>query len=122
MSTPQMIIPVVGQWYRPVSAKGQLFEVIAIDDQSSSIEIQFFDGNLDELELESWLEMDVSKEDAPENWYGAIDVPELDDLGSHITDTSIDDWYSPFEEIAINDDNILVIEQDSNQISLQEDQ
>lgn len=121
MST-QLTIPVVGQWYRPSSSKGQLFEVISIDDQYSNIEIQFFDGNIDQLELESWLEMDINLEDAPENWYGAIDVPELDDLGSSITDTSEDDWNSPFAEILINDDNILVIEQDANQVALAEEQ
>lgn len=117
----QLSIPVVGQWYRPSSGKGQLFEVISIDESGSHIEIQFFDGNLDQLELDSWLEMDISPEQAPENWYGAIDVPELDDLGSSITDTSADDWNSPFAEIALNDDNILVIERDPNQVSLAEE-
>jgi hypothetical protein len=118
----QLCIPVVGQWYRPSTSKGQLFEVISIDDLDSNIEIQFFDGNIDQLEMESWLEMDISPEYAPENWFGAIDVPELDDLGSSITDTSEDDWYMPFEEIVVNDDNILVIEQDVNLVSLREEQ
>lgn len=112
--------PVIGQWYGHSSGKGQLFEVIAIDDDFT-IEIQLFDGNLDLLELESWLEMDLKLESAPENCLGALDVPDLDDIGGHITDTSIDDWFFPFEELVLDDDNIVMVEREANHIQWRED-
>src|SRR5438309_5552185 len=39
MATPQ---PAIGDWYR--SSGGALFEVVALDDDDGTIEIQYFDG------------------------------------------------------------------------------
>jgi hypothetical protein len=52
MSNPQRIEPIVGDWY---SSHGQLFEVVATDDDHAVIEIQHADGSLEEMELEDWL-------------------------------------------------------------------
>jgi len=34
----------------------------------------------------------------PENWTGALDIAEKDDLGTGVTDTSAGDWSEPGEE------------------------
>ena len=39
--------PIVGQWYRGVT--NELFEVVAIDDQDQTNEIQNFDGTVTEM-------------------------------------------------------------------------
>src|SRR5437762_609290 len=52
MSNTQIIAPVIGRWYR---SHGQLFKVVATDDDEQVIEIQHADGNLEELELEDWI-------------------------------------------------------------------
>ena len=44
------IRPIVGQWYR--GGTNELFEVVAIDDQDQTIEIQYFDGTVAEMELD----------------------------------------------------------------------
>jgi hypothetical protein len=36
--------------------------------------------------------------DEPENWTGALDIEELDDPGTEVTDTSPDDWAEPGED------------------------
>src|SRR3984957_13453638 len=65
--------PIVGQWYRGVT--NELFEVVAIDDQDETIEIQYFDGTVTEMDFDAWNEqlldrmLDVA--DAPEDWAGA---------------------------------------------------
>ena len=45
------IRPVVGQWYR--GGTNELFEVVAIDDQDQTIEIQYFDGTVTEVDFDS---------------------------------------------------------------------
>jgi len=73
--------PSVGQWYRGVT--NELFEVVALDDEDQTIEIQYFDGTGAEMDFESWndqlLDRMLDAADAPEDWSGAVDV-EIEDL------------------------------------------
>ncbi|CAI8814010.1 DUF6763 family protein [Methylococcus capsulatus] len=91
--------PIVGNWYRHLD-KGQAFTVVAIDDDASTVEIQHFDGNLEEIDLDTWSLLPIEPIEEPENWSGPMDVAELDDLGgTEITDTLPEDWSEPLEEI-----------------------
>lgn len=71
-----VIKPVVGQWYR--GATNELFEVVAIDDADETIEVQYFDGSITEMEFDAWneqlLDADIEMADAPEDWSGSVDV------------------------------------------------
>ncbi|MBT8108382.1 MAG: hypothetical protein KJP17_09110 [Gammaproteobacteria bacterium] len=64
--------PVIGQWFR--RPNGILFEVVAIDEDDMTVEIQFFDGTIDELELERWPELLLTEVSAPEDWSGSVDM------------------------------------------------
>ena len=64
--------PVIGNWYRPPG--GETFEVVAIDADDRTIEIQYFDGAVEELDLEDWLEEQIAVTEAPEDWTGSVDV------------------------------------------------
>ena len=47
--------PVIGQWFsRP---NGTMFEVVAVDEAGATVEIQLFDGTIDEIEIERWPEL-----------------------------------------------------------------
>jgi hypothetical protein len=72
--------PVVGQWYNHLD-KGGLFQVVALDEGSGWIEIQEFDGDLDELDFEEWRQMSVEAAAPPEDWTGPVDELEADDRG-----------------------------------------
>jgi hypothetical protein len=69
--------PVVGEWYRRLN--GSLFEVVAIDRDDGTVEVQHFDGTVEELDLDSWEEQEVEEAKAPEDWSGSVDV-EPEDL------------------------------------------
>jgi hypothetical protein len=90
------IKPVVGEWYR--GGTNELFEVVAIDDQDETIEIQYFDGSVTEIDFESWndqlREELLEAADAPEDWSGAVDV-ETEDLDREFEDTGRPPWSSP---------------------------
>lgn len=65
--------PVVGQWYR--DNEGHFFEIVASDEDT--IEIQYYDGEVEELDLDVWLEMTVTPIDEP--GYGSGPFEEVDD-------------------------------------------
>lgn len=64
--------PVIGHWFR--RPNGTLFEVVALDEQEGTIEIQQFDGTIDEPELEAWPELLLVEVSAPEDWSGSVDM------------------------------------------------
>ena len=80
MTTPQ---PGIGDWYRMNG--GALFEVVALDDDDGTIEIQYFDGTVEEMDIEDWETQweDGALESAepPEDYSGSVDVEGSDDDG-----------------------------------------
>ncbi len=64
--------PVVGTWYRRTN--GALFEVVAVDEEDATIELQFFDGTIDEVEFDTWQQLLLEKVGAPEDWSGSVDM------------------------------------------------
>ncbi|HXO65215.1 MAG: DUF6763 family protein [Steroidobacteraceae bacterium] len=59
--------PVPGQWYENLEEEEQ-FRVLSIDEDSELIEIEYLDGDIEELDLEAWHEMDLEKIAVPEGW------------------------------------------------------
>jgi hypothetical protein len=92
----KFIKPTIGAWYR--GETGELFEVVAIDDDDETIEIQYFDGTVEEMELDSWnlLLQDglIDEAEAPEDWSGSVDI-EQEDLGRESEDRSDVQWAGP---------------------------
>lgn len=72
--------PVVGQWYSHRD-KGDLFQVVATDDETGTIEIQEFDGALDEFDLSEWHQLAIEAAEQPEDWSGPVDDVEPDEFG-----------------------------------------
>jgi len=72
--------PIVGSWYNHLD-KGDLFQVVAIDESSGTIEIQEFDGGLDEIDFEEWRQMVIESAAPPEDWSGPVDDVEPDEFG-----------------------------------------
>ncbi len=64
--------PAIGQWFR--RPNGTLFEVVAVDEDDSTIEIQMFDGTIDEVELDAWRDQLLLEVAAPEDWSGSVDM------------------------------------------------
>jgi hypothetical protein len=80
MATPQ---PGIGDWYRLNG--GALFEVVALDDDDGTIEIQYFDGTVEEMDIEDWEAQwedgALESAEAPEDWSGSVDVEGGDEEG-----------------------------------------
>lgn len=78
MVAPQ---PRIGDWYR--SNGGELFEVVAVDDDDGTIDIQYFDGTVEEMDREDWeAQWDeglIEVAEPPEDWSGSVDAESADE-------------------------------------------
>ena len=89
--------PLIGNWYRHLD-KGQMFRVVAFDEVDALVELQHFDGDIEEVDLTAWRSMDLEIAEAPEDWTGPTDGVEKDDLDYTETGMSGRDWRRPLEE------------------------
>ena len=76
--------PSIGQWFR--RPNGTLLEVVAVDEADSTVEIQLFDGTIDEVELDAWREQFLVEVSAPEDWSGSVDMDPEDYVGTSSTE------------------------------------
>jgi len=76
--------PIVGNWYKNVEEEKE-FEVVAVDEDAQTVEIQYFEGEVEEIDLDSWYELALEPIEPPEDWSGAYDQMEPDDLGYDTT-------------------------------------
>ena len=84
--------PVPGQWYENTDEE-ETFQVLKVDEDSELIEIQYLDGDIEELDLEAWAEMDLEKVEEPEGWSGSEgdDEDEDEDVDEDEDDDDLDE-------------------------------
>ncbi len=51
---------------------------MAVDEEDHTIELQHFDGTIEELDADTWRSMDLEAAEAPEDWSGSVDVNKED--------------------------------------------
>lgn len=74
-----VLYPIIGRWYR--RNNGSVFEVVAIDQQDATVELQYFDGTIDEFDLENWPTLLLETVEAPDDWLGSVDMDPDDFCG-----------------------------------------
>jgi hypothetical protein len=71
--------PVVGSWYKnPIT--GDKFEVVAVDDEGDTIAIQYFEGEVEALDGETWSELGLIGLPPQEDWSGPFDDLEREEI------------------------------------------
>ena len=68
----------VGDWFKTL--EGENLEVVAYDADEGVIEVQFYDGTVEEYDEDSWDELSLRPAEPPEDWSGSLDVTR-DDYG-----------------------------------------
>ena len=86
--------PRIGDWYKNNS--GDSFEIVALDEDDSTLEIQYFDGTVEELDLDAWLQLEVEPIEPPEDWSGSLDI-EREDYGVDLEDAGGGAWANPLD-------------------------
>jgi hypothetical protein len=88
--------PVKGQWYENIDDE-ETFRVLSVDEDAELIEIEYLDGEIDELDIEEWHELDLELIDEPEGWSEDEDEDE-DEEDDEDLDDEDDDWDDDDEE------------------------
>ena len=92
---PEPPMPRIGDWY--VVPQGVTFEVVAVDEEEGSIEVQYFDGTLAEYDVDTWRELNLHEIDPPEDWSGSLDI-EREDYGVEFDDEARSGmWANPLD-------------------------
>lgn len=83
--------PVAGQWYENVEEE-ESFRVLSVDEDSELVEIEYLDGDIEEIDLEAWHEMDLELTQEPEGWAADDDDEDEEDEEEDEDEEDEDDW------------------------------
>ena len=70
--------PAVGQWYENID-ENESFRVLSVDEDAELVELEYLDGDIEEIDLETWHELDLNKIDEPEGWTGSAEDDDDDE-------------------------------------------
>ncbi|MGH8508974.1 MAG: DUF6763 family protein [Gammaproteobacteria bacterium] len=86
--------PLTGSWYEYME-RGQRFEVVDVDDERGVIEVQYANGEIGEMDIDEWYDLDIEPIEIPEEWTGQSDLPGSPDPGFEEEEKGYkpsDDW------------------------------
>ena len=86
----------LGDWNKSIS--GEIFEIVALVEDVATMEIQHFDGAVEEIDFDSWNEMEVLPIEPPEDWSGSLDIVR-EDYGVDLELTAPNDHINPLDEL-----------------------
>ena len=92
--TQSVTEPVIGQWYEDIQKRR--FEVVAVDEDA--IEIQFYDGDVEEVDLESWYLMNIVPAAEPNDATGPYDDLGMEEFGGEREEGRSSDWQQKLDE------------------------
>jgi hypothetical protein len=96
--------PVVGQWYQNVEEE-ETFRVLTVDEDAELVEIEYLDGDIEELDLEEWHELDLELTQEPEGWSEDDDDEDDWDEDEEDEDEDEDDDWDEDEDDSAEDDH-----------------
>lgn len=70
--------PVPGKWYENREEE-ETFRVLSVDEDDELVEIEYVDGEIEELDLDTWHELDLEPTETPEGWSDESDSDEDED-------------------------------------------
>lgn len=62
--------PDIGNWFEDLES-GEVFEVVALDEFHQTVEVQYLDGTVDEMDREYWISRSLAPAAAPEDAHAA---------------------------------------------------
>jgi hypothetical protein len=96
--------PVQGQWYEDLE-ENEIFQVLSVDPDEEIVAIVYENGDTEEIDLDTWHELDLEKATEPEGWStdaaAADEEEEEEDLDEEDDDwdEDEDDWDDDDEEL-----------------------
>lgn len=89
--------PAPGQWYENLEDE-ESFRVLTVDEDSELVEIEYLDGEIEEIDLETWHEMDLEQTEEPEGWAESDEDEDEDEDEEEEDDEDEDDDFDEDED------------------------
>jgi len=97
--------PIKGQWFEDLE-ENEIFLVLSVDPDQELVEIQYENGDIEEIDLDTWHELDLERASEPEGWASDVatddtvtEAEEVDD------DEEDDDWDEDDDDDDWDDDD-----------------
>jgi len=81
--------PAKGQWYEDLDREDS-FRVLDVDPDEATVRIQWLDGEIEDLDVDQWHELDLELAAEPEGWVDE-DAEDTEDVEDDDEDEE-DDW------------------------------
>lgn len=94
--------PVQGKWYQDLE-ENEIFKVLSVDPDEELIELQYENGDVEEIDLDTWHELDLEHAEEPEGW-ASDDGAEEEDEEEEDEDDDDDDWDDDDDDWEEDDD------------------
>ena len=96
--------PVPGQWYENLEEE-ELFRVLTVNEDQELVQVEYEDGDIEELDMDAWAEMDLEKTTEPEGWSGSEgDVDDDDEDLEEDEEDEDDDWDEDDDDDELDDE------------------
>jgi hypothetical protein len=92
--------PVQGQWYEDLE-ENEVFRVLSLDPDEEIVEVQYENGDIEEMDLDTWHELDLERAQEPEGWASDDDEDEEEED----EDEDDDDWDEDDDDDDLDDDD-----------------
>jgi len=86
----------VGTWFKTV--EGDNLEVVAYDPDDGVVGVQFYDGTVEEYDIDDWGDLEVKPIAPPEDWAGSYDMSK-DDYGVDLDSPAGDNHINPMDHL-----------------------
>ena len=95
--------PVQGQWFEDLE-ENEVFRVLSVDPDEEIVEVQYENGDIEEMDLDTWHELDLERAQEPEGWASDDDdkeeeEEEEEDEDDWDEDEDDDDWDDDDEDL-----------------------
>lgn len=80
--------PVQGKWYEDLE-ENEVFKVLSVDPDQELVEVQYENGDIEEIDLDTWHELDLELSQEPEGWASDDEKPEVEEEEEEEDE---DDW------------------------------
>ena len=83
--------PIPGRWYEDLDEEA-VFQVMTVDPDEELVQLQYENGEIEEIDLDTWHELDLDEASEPEGWAASDDDEDDDDFDEEEEEEDEDDW------------------------------
>jgi hypothetical protein len=83
--------PIKGQWFEDLE-ENEVFLVLSVDPDEELVEIQYENGDIEEIDLDTWHELDLERAEKPEGWPSAEETAAGDEAAELDEEDEDEDW------------------------------